>query len=92
MDQLRNYESFFKNAPAINDYMSHVFNDPDEIKTLTHVTNGLSHVTEDIVIAQHILNKGFPVDFTESNNANEDGNPDQKFESLNISQNYLNYY
>jgi len=59
---------------------------------MQQIANGLSHITEDITIAQYVLSKGFPKDFNEKSNSEEDGNPDLKFTCLNISQNYLNFY
>lgn len=59
---------------------------------MQQVRNGLSYVTEDLKIAEYILEKGFPKDFNEANNAMENGNPDLKFETQNICRNFLHFY
>jgi hypothetical protein len=51
---------------------------------LSQVSNGLSHVTEDLTIAKFLVETGFPEGFTDENNSDPNGDEDLKFTEENI--------
>ena len=59
---------------------------------MVQVANGISYVTEDLVLGKHILEVGFPKEMNDQSNQDEDADETLKYTSGNLSQHFLFFY